>query len=229
MKRIALFILSLALAAPAFAQEEDSRDIYTNGIFAFNIADHVGWGYNIVTTDAFTPAYCGEYFINVLALKVRPVQGLTLKLGVDCKWDDFSSKNDFFYRNPADNKTVQVVKKTDVFSLARAENYSSRFGYFALAVPVMAKVSFDKFDIGGGAELNFNLAGSVRHSYDRGDTNTSVSTTKIGLNTFTYNFMAFAGFDGFDVFAKFYPKASRPLAAGSLNYSFWTIGIAADF
>ena len=88
MKRIALFILSLALAAPAFAQEEDSRDIYTNGIFAFNIADHVGWGYNIVTTDAFTPAYCGEYFINVLALKVRPVQGLTLKLGVDCKWDD---------------------------------------------------------------------------------------------------------------------------------------------
>ena len=73
MKRIALFILSLALAAPAFAQEGDSRDIYTNGIFAFNIADHVGWGYNIVTTDAFTPAYCGEYFINVLALKVRPV------------------------------------------------------------------------------------------------------------------------------------------------------------
>ena len=43
-------LLSLALAAPAFAQEEDSRDIYTNGIFAFNIADHVGWGYNIVNT-----------------------------------------------------------------------------------------------------------------------------------------------------------------------------------
>ena len=100
MKRIALFILSLALAAPAFAQEEDSRDIYTNGIFAFNIADHVGWGYNIVTTDAFTPAYCGEYFINVLALKVRPVQGLTLKLGVDCKWDDFGSKKDYFFHSP---------------------------------------------------------------------------------------------------------------------------------
>ena len=227
MKRIALFILSLALAAPAFAQEGDSRDIYTNGIFAFNTADHVGWGYNIVTTDAFTPAYCGEYFINVLALKVRPVQGLTLKLGVDCKWDDFGSKKDYFFR--ADDKTVQAMKVPDVISLIGVEKFSGRFGYFSLALPVMAKVSFDKFDIGGGAELNFNLAGSVRHSYYRGDTNTSVSTTKIGLNTFTYNFMGFVGFDGFDVFAKFYPKASRPLAAGSLNYSCWTIGVAADF
>ena len=227
MKKFALFILSLMLAAPAFAQEKDSRDIYTNGIFAFNVVDHIGWGYNIVTTDAFTPSYSGEYFFNVLALKVRPVTGLTLKLGLDCKWDDFGSKKDYFYR--ASDKTVQAGKLSDYISLVGVENFSGRFGYFALSVPVMAKVSFDKFEIGGGAELNFNLGGTVYHSYDREDSSTTVTTRKIGLNTFTYNFMAFMGFGGFDVFAKFYPKSSKPLAAGSVDYQYFTVGIAADF
>jgi len=231
MKKFAIILLSFVLAAPAFAQESTEdlyNDIYTteNGVFSFNIVDHVGWGYHFVKTEDFTPSYCGDYFINILAVKVRPTSFLTLKAGLDCEWNDFGSKKTRFYRDE-DDHTVQATDFSGLLDLnSGLQRTRSYFGVYSFSVPVLAKLNFGKFEIGGGAEMNFNVGSETSYSYERDDTRSTHVTNNIKLNTFTYNFVAMVGFDGIDIFAKFYPKASRPLAAGSITYNYMTFGVA---
>lgn len=222
MKKLMILVAAVLFAAPAFAQETNtSVSIYTsdNGVFSADLVSHLGWGFHFVKSEDFTPKGSGEFFLNVLNLKIYPVESFGIEAGLDCKWNYFGSKKQVFLQ---DDHLIQAYDFSTVIS--KGDKFRSDFSVFALSVPLVAKFKAGNFQIGGGAELNFNLGGKSFYRYEIDDVRYTQDAMKARVNNFTYDFMVLAGLKNLYLFGKFYPKSSVLLPEGSVRFNYWTLG-----
>ena len=227
MKKLFPIALAALLSAPVFAQESTSCPPSSSDRHVLSVGglSHWGWGYSFVQSNEFKPAGSGEFFLNVLDVKLYPVEEFGLELGLDCKWTYTGSKENMFRQN-----SEHIVDSAVPFSTLgkTLKNSRSQISIFSLSVPVLAKVVIDRFRIGVGAEANFNLVGDTFYRYRADGERTREKTKKLALNKFSYNFVGLVGFGHLTVFGKYYPKNSRMLPEGSVNFNYWTLGVALD-
>ena len=226
MKKLFLIALAALLCAPVFAQRS-THSLYStdSDVLSINSLSHWGWGYSFVQSDEFKPAGSGEFFLNVLDFKFYPVEEFGLDFGLDCKWSYIRSKENMFVQN-----SDHIVSKTLPFSIPgkTIKNPRSRITIFSLSVPVLAKFVLDRFRIGGGAEANFNLVGDTFYRYRADGEKTREREKGLALNKFSYNFVGLVGMGNLTIFGKYYPKNSRMLPEGSVDFNYWTLGVAFD-
>ena len=110
MKRLTAYLIMSLLALPVFAQQPArpapttptsllSSAVFTaqDGLLSINLLDHVFIGYSVADSDVFTPHGGGELAINALALNIAPMPSVNVSVGMDCKWQFFSTRDSRFY------------------------------------------------------------------------------------------------------------------------------------
>ena len=121
MKRLTAYLIMSLLALPVFAQQPArpapttptsllSSAVFTaqDGLLSINLLDHVFIGYSVADSDVFTPHGGGELAINALALNIAPMPSVNVSVGMDCKWQFFSTRDSRFYLDQ--QKIPQVIE-----------------------------------------------------------------------------------------------------------------------
>lgn len=220
MKKAISILLSATLAITAFAQSESRLSVYgsPDGRVSLDIFSHVGWGFGFVKSDEFEPKGSGELFVNVLNLKVYPVEAFGFELGADLGTRYIGSRDYAFVQHD------HIIDAVDFNTIFDTDRRRSSINILSINVPLLAKFRMDKFQVGAGVEAQINLSGNSSYYYRDHDTRVDVTTYKGKINTFTYGIVGNIGFSSVSVFAKFYPK--RFLPKESVNFSFFTLGVA---
>ena len=217
------------LAVPAFAQA-DERGLTIaesgDGVFSLEMVEHIGYGFNIVKSDAFEPNGGSDFFVNIFSLNILPAEQFGISIGADYNFNTIRSKKSAFFVD--ENKKVQAIDFGDMVG-SKAEKMRSNIEYSSFSFPVLLKGLFGDFHIGAGAEAVLNFGGHTYTSYREDNNKYEVTQRKAKLNTFTYDAMAFISYDEVGAFVKYYPKSSKVLADGSVGYSFWTVGFVVGF
>jgi len=166
---------------------------------------HFGLGVNLVTgaPDAyeFAPFKSWDIQWTVVQYNYTPKNAKqTYSIGLGLNWRNYGLK---------DNGTA-FLKAGDVVGLgAFPSNAGSRYSSvqtLAISVPLLftQKVSKD-VSITVGPIVNFNAGGWVKRSYEEGDNDIEVSTSKIGQNPVTVSAFGMVDIDGFGLFCKYSP------------------------
>ena len=121
MKRLTAYLIMSLFALPVFAQQPArpapttptsllSSAVFTaqDGLLSINLLDHVFIGYSVADSDVFTPHGGGELAINALALNIAPMPSVNVSVGMDCKWQFFSTRDSRFYLDQ--QKIPQVIE-----------------------------------------------------------------------------------------------------------------------
>lgn len=227
MKKLVLLALAALVAIPVLAQDDEENRVYTasNGKAFVDVLDHIGYGYHFVKSADYTPAWSGEFFMNLLEFGIRPADVLGIDLGIDMFWSNFDSKTDAFMQANQIIKTVDFSHYVD----GNAGKKNSGFDVFGLTAPLVVKGIFDKFVIGGGAFANWNITGSTYCRYRKDNVRAQLDEVKAKVNPFTYGFLATVSYNDFGVYFKYYPKSSKLLPEGSVDLSYMTLGLVIGF
>ena len=229
MKKTLLAALAALLILPAFAQKKSNAPVIfaneeqTVSVYMIN---HVGVGYHILQDPDFKPLWPGEWFLNFVNLRIRPVEALQIDLGIDMKFNHFTSKESLFTQN-----NDRLVRVAPFSSLLEGSYTRTRGGLDVLSftAPVLVKGCFGDFRVGLGVEGSINLDGNTYMRYSQDRRNISVSEEQARVNRFTFAPMAMAAYGEVGVYFKYYPKSSQLLPAGSANLGqVLTIGVIQD-
>lgn len=229
MKRQRLIALSLLLLAvlPARAQQKDNA--YDNLIAAtpdeviqLRGITRIGYGFHLVRSHDFTAGPSGEFFMNVLTLRMFPHDNLAIDLGLEAEYNFASSKRNFFYLDS--DRQVRTAGFDGIDG--HASSHSSSLDVFTINLPLLAKFMVGNVCLGIGAEGGFNVTGSTSYRYRVDNRTTRVTESRAKLNVFSYGLTAMADYKGAGLYVKFYPGASsRLLPAGGTDLRYWTLGI----
>lgn len=225
MKKILFVAFATLFVIPAIARDGEPIAASSNGKVTFDMATHIGYGYNITKSSDFTPAWGGNFFFNILKVGLYPVEDLSLELGLDFDMKYFSSKT-YMFTLDEDRKvhaglfpeTDQTLKKT-----------RGGLDVFSLNAPLHLKYNIGHIRLGIGAEATYNFAGDTFYRYRHDNVRSRVTETKAAINRFTYGFFATLGVNDGCFFFKYYPKISPLLPDGSVDLSFMTVGVAFGF
>ena len=227
MKKLVMLALAALVAIPVFAQDDEDNRVYTasSGKAFIEIFDHIGYGYNFVQSNDFTPSWSGEFVFNVLKFGLRPAEVLGIDLGVDFTWSTFDSKKDAFLQS---NQLIKVGDYSHYVE-GTVDNKRSGFEVLSLTAPLVVKGIFNKFVIGAGAFASWNIAADTYCHYRQDNLRGDLSESKAKVNPFTYGFLATVAYDDFGVYFKYYPKSSKLLPEGSVDLSYMTLGLVIGF
>lgn len=225
MKRMILSALAALMAVTAFAQEEPVYST-SDGKLTFDVASHVGYGYHVTKSSAYTPGFSSEVFVNIVKLGVYPTEHLGLELGVDLEGNFFTSKTSAF--------EVDGQKKIQATAFPKVEGSNidktrGGFEFLTFNAPLLLKGIFGKVEIGVGAEASLNCCGGTYYRYRRENKRFRVDMTDADVNRFSYGIIASLSYDDGGIYFKYYPKGSQILPDGSVDVDFVTVGIAFGF
>lgn len=226
MKRILILALAALIPAAVFAQSYDEDAVYSseNGAFTFDILGDIGYGEHLVWTDSYDNSTAGEFFLNVLKLKLYPVDNFGIEIRANWKLDHFASKKNVFELDA--DKKVQVYDFAEKFGTA-IKRPRSWMHVNSFTLPVLLKIGGDAFSIGLGAEGSYNYRGTAVYKFKGEDKRHKEKTVGMAINPFTYNFLATITFDGTTIYGKYYPKSSPVLVDGSgVEMGYFTIGVS---
>ena len=225
MKRMIVSALAALMTVMAFAQEEP---LYTSpsGKLTFDVAAHVGFGYHVTKSSAFTPAFSSELFANLVKLGVYPTEHLGLELGVDIEGNFFSSKTSSFIVDGQKKIQAAPFVSLDGGSIDKTRG---GFNYLTFNAPVLLKGIFGKVQLGVGAEASLNCCAETYYRYRQDNKRLQMEMTDADVNLFTYGLIATLSYDGTGIFFKYYPNGSQILPDGSVDLNFVTVGIAFGF
>ena len=212
-----LKILSVLAALPLFSMNSSAQDAVS-----LNPITHIGYGYNIVKTSDFNPSASDEFFVNILTLKLNPVDFLGLDIGVDYKTVDFRSRDDAFYLDA--NKIIHAMPFKEKYN----ENYTKNFSRFrtnTFSAPVTLNLYAGEFAVGLGAEANFNLTGRVKDKFFVDGKKQKYIEKGAQFNKFNYNFLAYISYADTGIYFRYYPKNSRLMPEGGVDVSYMTVGV----
>lgn len=263
MKKLTAFFVTCLLALPIFAQQPQRQETPSpilrstvfsaqDGLLSINLMDHVFFGYDIVDSEAFTPNGGGELSLNALALNVSPAPSFGLQVGMDCKWQFFSTEDSRFFLDKA--KIPQVTPYP--IPTPEAENttpdqgqnpsqtqaqeqttpalpeesmtckYRGSLHTFSLSIPVLATLHLnDNFWLSAGAEANLNMTSWTNFEEESGNVTETTSVADGQVRPFTFNFMGMIGFRDTALFFKYYPKTSRIVPDGGVEFDYCTVGV----
>ena len=218
MKKILLFVLTIYIMLPAFADERDRAIVAatSDDKVQLEVLSRIGYGFHIVQTSEFKPKVSGEFFFNVFQLDVFPNDYLGLSLGVDCAFDRFTSRGSIFF---LDTDKRILAEKADHFP-----NLSGGFKHFSLIAPLMVRGILGDFKLSAGAEVNLNFPGTAYYSFGSDNKTTRVAEKGGSINRFSGAVVAGATFCDMGFFVKFYPQFASLLPAGSVSMRYWTVG-----
>lgn len=224
MKRMLLTALVAFFALPVFAQDETLEPLYTSpdGKVQFDMLSHMGFGYNIVKTDDFKPAFSSEFFMNLLDLSLLPTEHFGIELGVDFVLNNFGSKESAFVQT-----NDHLITPVD-FSEIQTGSLDKRRGGINVAsftAPLVIKGIFDKVCIGVGAEACYNVSGSTYYRFRQDNRRVEVTETKAKATPFTYDILAFLSYDELGIYFKYRPANVKILPEGGVDLSFMTVGL----
>ena len=222
MKKV-FTILSVIMALTAFSTPASAQFTFDKDII--EPVSHIGFGYNIVNTNAFKSSYSEEFFVNILTLNLFPVENFGVQIGVDYKTVGFESKDDAFYLDG--NKKVQAEPFKDKYPVSYTKNYS-RFRTNTFSAPVMLTVEAGNFSMSAGAEANLNLTGRVKDKYLVNGKKVKNIDKGAQFNRFNYNFIFSLSYDDTGLYVKYYPKSSKLMPEGSIDLDFWSVGVVFD-
>ena len=212
-----LMILSVLVALPLFGTKASAQ------IVSMEAADHIGFGYNAVTTNDFNLSTSGEFFVNIVDLKLYPVDFLGLEIGVDYKTIDFNSKEDAFYLNS--DKVIHAMPFGEKHpGIDNSKKNFSRFRTNTFSVPVTLNLVAGDFRIGGGAEANYNLPGRVKDKFFIDGKKNKQIDKGAQFNKFNYDFLVYLSYGDSGIYFRYYPKNSRLMPETGVDVSFMTIG-----
>lgn len=220
MKKILLFVLTIFIIMPAFADERDRAIIAStpDDRVQLEVFSRVGYGFHIVQSNDYKPRVSGEFFFNVFQLDVFPNDYLGLSLGIDCAFNRFTSRTSIFYLDS--DRRIQPATP-NLYSDAKL---SAGFKDFSLGMPLMVRGILGDFKASVGAEVNLNFPGMTYYSFREGDKTTRVTERRAWVNRFSGAVVTSVTFCDLGFFVKFYPKFAPLLPAGSVSMNYWTIG-----
>lgn len=233
MKKTLILICAL-VAMPMFyanvsAQDDEGRLIVagsSDSKASLEIGTHMGFGYNFIKSNDFTPSRGGEFFINIIKARLFPVEGFGLELGIDYKTVSALSKEDAFYKDN-DNKAL-AMPYSQKYPGEISKNFS-RLRTNTFSLPVLLKFEAGDFHLGFGAEGNLNLGGRIKDKFIKDGKKNKFVDKGVQFNRYTYNFLAVASYDGTGVYFKYYPKSSKLTPEGSVDFELMTVGVIFDF
>ena len=137
MKKTFILIALLALSLGAFAQNtgKDRLDELENKsveekkstskkpereykLFDFQVLARVGGGSHIMDAPEFPKGYfkstCSEFFFNTLEFDVCPTRWMSIDLGLDLKWQDFTTLSGNVFSKNAAGDVVFADRKSVV-------------------------------------------------------------------------------------------------------------------
>jgi hypothetical protein len=188
-------------------------------------SSHIGYGFHAMNSSIFEPGASGEVFANILRLGIYPAEHLAVELNLDIEHNDFRSKETSF---SLENGYIVLPKDGTAPSEGEAKGKKnvSSFNYWNVNLPLLVKFRARDFHIGAGAEGSINFAGKVWSRYTQGRRTTKVSETGARLNLFTYGIVGVISYDGLTLFLKWYPKSSRIVSQGDVDFSHMTVGLS---
>ena len=209
-----------------FEEEEEDPSILfqsKDGDIVLRASAHVGYGFHSMKSSLFQTAGSSEVFLNVLRLGVYPNEFLSVELNTDIEYNSFKSSDIVFYIQDG----ILHLPMDDASSISgKVSKSTSSFNYFCVNFPVLAKFRAGKMAFGGGAEASFNFGGRTWYKYTEGSRTTTVKETGAKLNLFTYGFIGVISYDSLALFVKWYPKSSRIVPKGDIDFNHITFGIA---
>ena len=262
MKKLTALLVICLLALPVFAQQKEtsstvlSSSVFTaqDGLLSLCLIDHASFGYNIVTSDDFTPNGGGELSLNTLALNISPMPNVGIQVGMDCKWQFFSTQDARFFLDT--DKIPQVMAyppkpqdtpaqdqdPTQAQAQAQAQpqeqmtplpeesmtsKYRGSLHTFSLTIPVFATVRMNSsFWISAGAEANLNLTSWTNFREESGNVSRTTSVADGQVRPFTFNFMGMVGYKDTALFVKYYPTTSRIVPDGGVQFDYCSVGVS---
>ena len=228
MKKMLITALAALLTVTAFASQPD-EPVYAspNGKVTFDLISHMGWGYHFTKSDAYKPAGSGEFFFNIVKFGLYPSKNLGFELGVDVEGNYFRSKENYFELDS--QYRIQARDFGNHPFGTGIENTRGSFSFVTFNAPLLVKGIFDKFEIGLGAEASLNCLGGTSLSYSLANKQIQIDESEAEVNLFSYGLVATIGYDGTAIYFKYYPKGSKVLPDGSVNFNYMTLGIAFGF
>lgn len=229
MKKLFVIALAALMSVTAFSQDFDDEYIYQSkdGLVTLNILEHIGYGYHFLDTDSFKPSDAGEFFFNILKLKIYPIERVGLEISADWKFSHFASKENGFELDGSNKVQPFVLSQkfgSDI-NKARGWMHVNSFSF-----PAILKVGSESIKIGAGIEADYNYRGTVNYKYKTDGKRKHEKVKGMELNTWTYNFIGVVYLDGLTVYGKYYPNGFSVLADGSgVKMDYWTLGIGFDF
>lgn len=233
MKKTLILICAL-VAMPMFhanvsAQDDSGRLIVagsSDSKASLEIGTHMGFGYNFIKSNDFNPARGGEFFINIIKARLFPTENFGLELGVDYKTLGILSRDDAFYKDEKD--LAHTMPYSQKYPGELSKNFS-RLSSNTFSLPVLLKIEAGDFHLGVGAEGNLNLGGRVKDKFYKDDKKNKFVDKGVQFNRYTYNFIAVISYDGTGFYFKYYPKSSKLLPEGSVDFDLMTAGVIFDF
>ena len=197
-----------------------------NGTFRIHLMSHMGYGFYFVDTQDYLPKQggSGEFFMNLLQFELRPGEKFGIDLSADFLFRHFNSEDQAFYQN-----AEGLIKASTAVLPVGAQDIRSNFCTFGANFPLMMHGYFGNFIIGAGAECGLAFLGTSEYKYRNGNRHTVVTEDKPKINTFTYGIVGELAYSALAVYFKYYPKSMRILPEGSVDQSFFTVGLKMGF
>ena len=194
-------------------------------LFDFQVISHLGIGWHLMDAPEFQQGSKGfnkEFYMNTVELDIWPTQWMSLNLGLDLKWQNFT---------PASGNIFQLDANNDiVYAAAPAANtgMESTLHYFSLAAPLALNFNLGLFGFSAGAELVYTPASRVRikDSYSIGSSDYKVVTRGCNFDNLSWDIFAtvYAGTTG--VYFRYYPQ--QPLVP-TAPFNLMTVGVYFNF
>ncbi|MBQ7072299.1 MAG: hypothetical protein IJM89_02895 [Bacteroidales bacterium] len=237
MRKFFISLFAICILLPGFSQdlsdiqefiqeEEGDPSILVqskDGDLALRASAHVGYGFHSMKSSIFQPARSTEFFLNVLRLGVYPNEFLAVELNTDIEYNSFKASDIVFYLQDG---ILQLPMDDPSYGSGKVSRSTSSFNYFCVNFPVLAKFKAGKVAFGAGAEASFNFGGSTWYRFKSGSRTTTVRETGARLNLFTYGFIGVFSYDSLALFVKWYPKSSKIVPGGAIDFNHMTFGIA---
>ena len=241
MRKILLVCAFAALSLGAFAQntgkdrltqlenmkleKKDSVKVKSEKeikLFNFQVLSHLGYGWHLVTAPQFDKGLRrrnGEFFMNAVELDLRPARWISMGLGADLKWQDFTpAGGSVFAKDEAGNVILAAAPPVD------DKRFSTLHG-FSLAAPLTLGFHLGPAGLSLGAELVYTPAScvTIKDTYSIGASDYSVKTKGcVGIPAISWNAFASLSLGMTGIYVRYYPK--QPLVP-TAPFNLVTVGV----
>lgn len=204
--------------APSKSSQKETK------MFDFQLISYVGYGWHIIEAPEFNKGLKDinrEVFVNAFEFDFCPTSWLSVCLGMDLSWQDFTpSAGNAFSKNANDEV---------IFAIAPAANekMTSTLHSFGLAAPLTLGFNLGPASLALSAELTYTPAGRARikDNYFVGASEYTVVTRQCNYSGFGWDLSATLSFGLLGVYVRYYPQ--QPVIP-TAPFNLTTVGLVAN-